>query len=722
MHNLAGQKRVICFFISLIFLSLLMTTQAQARAVDEIKIKPLADGYKIIVDFLFAIKYQSHAPNNPSKEFYIQLKTIDFATLNDQDIDSLRERLRWGEDPTTDIPLQEITFEGGDPERPQMAFIFTEEVECDIQSSGDLRSLIITVKTKKPPQAKLQEKEKPQEKAFEKKKAEISLPEKALTEDQALAKLMEDARDALIKGQYDVSIQIYTKILQTAVGPVKQQAQELLGVARERNNQFAHAKAEYQRYLNEFPKGPDADRVRQRLNALITAALEPKEKLKEAKGAARKERGKWTVQNYGTFSQFFFHDQTTPQGGKTRVNRKDLSSDLDFNSRRRSDDLDINARFTGGYQQDFVRDKRDQATISALSIDTRSKKNGWHAKLGRQTLSAGGVFGRFDGSHMSVKLNPLIKLNGVFGYPVESVRQTGVRTDKQFSGISFDFGTFRQKWDFSTYFVNQKNHSLTDRLAIGAETRYFDPKRSFFTLTDYDVFFNMLNIFLFNGYWTLPSKTTLNLILDYRKSPLLTLNNAIIGQGVTKIADLLSSFTERELKQLAKDRTADSRSLAFGITQDLRESLQLVTEFLVSELDGTVTSGGVEGEPGTGKEYTYSTQLISSNVFKENDVIISGLSYSDAAQNNTYSLNINARYPLTQKTRLVPRFRMDFRDSKNGSGNRFTLRPAMRVEYNFTKWMHFEIEGGIEWVDETIAGTKQQSTETFISTGYRASF
>ncbi len=721
MKKLMELVNIKYFILHFFLLVLFIPHAAHARAVDEVKFKSLPDGYRITINFLFAIQYQSHAPNNPAREFYAQFKTVDFRTLTDLEVDSLRERLTWGPDPTTSIPLQEMIFEGGDPQRPQMTFIFTEDVECDIRSSSDLRSLIIKVKTKQPPAAALlPEAEKAAVKLPAKETGEILLPEKVIPEDQSLAELMESARGALIKGQYDVAVGLYTKILLTAGGPVKQQARELLGLARERNGQFAHAKAEYQKYLDEFPSGVDADRVRQRLAGLITATQIPKEKLKTAKRTAIE--GKWTVQNFGSFSQFYFRDQTVPEGGEVRVNRSDLSSDLDFNSRWKSDGLDLNARFTGGHLHNFLKSRADQDRISALFIEARSKKKGLSGKFGRQSLSTGGVLGRFDGGYTSVKLSPVVKLNGVFGYPVESSRQTEVKTGKKFYGINFDFGTFLQKWDFNAFFINQENYGLTDRRAIGGETRYFDREKAFFTLLDYDIFFKALDIFLFNGHWTLPTKTTFNFIFDYRKNPILMLNNAIQGQGVDKISDLLSSFTETQLKELAKDRTAESKSATFGITQDLKQNLQLVTEVFVSELEGTVSSGGVEAQEGTGKEYTYSAQLVASNVFKENDVVISGVSYSDTAKNNIYSLNLNGSFPLSPKMRLMPRFRWDYRDAKNGVDNRVTVRPAMRLDYNFTKWARMELEGGVEWLADKSSGISSRSRETFVSAGYRINF
>jgi len=708
--------------VCLIVLSLFIPITAYARAVDEVKIKALPDGYELTVNFLFTIQYLSHAPNNPAKELYVQLKTIDFRTLTEQEIDSLRERMTLGPDPASNIPLQEIIFEGADPQRPQMTFLFSEEVECDVRSGVDLRSLIIKVKIKQPFSTVSQEMAKATEIVVEKEIKEISLPEKVISQDENLAKLMAEARDALINGQYDKSVQLYSKILETAKGQVRQQARELLGVARERNGQLAHAKAEYQQYLKEFPKGADADRVRQRLSGIITAAKTPQEKLKVPKRAAKEGKGKWLVQNYGGFSQFYFRDQTAPEGGQVRINRSDLSSDLDLRSRLKNGDVNVNARFSGGHQQSFLKDVRDRDSLSALYVDMGSKRKGLYGRFGRQSLSTGGVLGRFDGGHFALKLNPVIKLNVVSGYPVESVRQTDVKTNRRFYGVNFDFGTFLKKWDFNTFFINQQNRKLTDRRAVGAEARYFDPVKAFFALFDYDIFFKALDIFLFNGHWTLPTKTTVNLILDYRKSPILTLNNAIIGQGVDEISDLFDIYRKDQLKQLARDRTADSKSATFGITQDIKKDLQLTTEVSVSELEGTVGSGGIDGSEGTGKDYTYSAQFVSSNVLKENDVIIYGISYSDTAQNNLYSFNLNGSFPLTQKLRLIPRVRLDYRDAKYGNDNRRSVRPTIRLDYSSTKWMHFETEGGFEWADEASSGIKYKSTESFISVGYRINF
>jgi Tfp pilus assembly protein PilF len=67
--------------------------------------------------------------------------------------------------------------------------------------------------------------------------------------DGTSGQLMADARHAMTAGEISRAIQIYTKVLQQPPNAEQQAAQEYLALARERNGQVAHAKAEYERYL-----------------------------------------------------------------------------------------------------------------------------------------------------------------------------------------------------------------------------------------------------------------------------------------------------------------------------------------------------------------------------------------------------------------------------------------------------------------------------------------
>ena len=300
---------------------------------------------------------------------------------------------------------------------------------------------------------------------------------------------MDMAKVAMIDGNYSQAVRYYTKILRKAEGETKKQAQELLGLARERNDQLAHAKSEYKKYLNNYPLGPDAVRVRQRLAGLMTAAKKPKKRIVTVKKSKKiEEKPKWRIRNYGSYSNFYYRDQTL-RDGKTRVNRNDILTNLNLNSRWINEDYDIRYKYSGMHQREFLSDEYSQNRLSTLSFEVRHNKSDLYAKIGRQTRHSGGVLGRFDGIHISYDIIPKIVINGVFGFPVESTKQTNIETEKKIYGVSANFGTFSEHWDYTAFFITQDHSGMIDRCAIGGEVRYFDPKKSFFSLLDYDVFF-----------------------------------------------------------------------------------------------------------------------------------------------------------------------------------------------------------------------------------------
>jgi hypothetical protein len=697
-------------------LFLLNASQVSARIVDNVDIKIRATGYEIRVNFILPLRYVKHRPTTPSKVVLIEMSPISGITLEDTEILEEfedREPLSW--DRSIPVPIKEMTFDGSSPNRPLLVFRFSRKVDFKLRSSGDLRSLIFFVKADVEPKAQKV-----------KEKLEPGLPPaKPSKADPKLIEAMKEANKEMTAKNYPRAIQLYTKILSRPESDLSQDAQELLGLARDRNNQLAHAKSEYEKYLKKYPKGEGAERVRQRLNGLLTAGDKPKERLRSAKISRDSEETVWDTQVFGSFSQFYSFDETDSDGnGESRINRSDLSSDFDFNTRFRSDKYEIRTQFVGGYDADFREDGDDsEVSVNTLNVEVKDIKRKIFGRFGRQFESSGGVLGRYDGGLLSYDITSKVKVNGVAGVPVESTSEQPLDRNKYFYGLNFDLGTFSKYWNFNVFGINQEVDGITDRQAVGGEVRYFHPKRSFLTLVDYDVSFKELNLFIFSGDYVFPAKTRWHLTLDYRKSPILTTSNALQGQqGAEDISDLLKTLSEDEVRELAKDRTARSRSMIFSVTQELNEQFQLNGEFSVSELSGTPASGGVPASPSTGAEFFYSSQLISSSLFMENDITIFGMRYSDLQNVDSYSVDLNTRFPITRDLRINPRVRIDYRKNKNDDGDRVNIRPLVRLDYRWKRWLRFELEGGREWINETVIGDSQKSTNYFFSLGARAFF
>lgn len=549
-----------------------------------------------------------------------------------------------------------------------------------------------------------------------------AVPYRPMSREQ-LRDLMRQARESVQRKNYARAIRLYTKVLRYPDEPYHQQALEYLGLARERNGQIAQAVAVYQRYLQTYPRGESAKRVRQRLDGLIAVHAAPRQKLRA--GRRPEAAPQWQV--YGSFSQFYQRAVNVTDAQGSTTSQSALSTGIDVSARRRSRNYDVRARFSGGYTYDFLHQPSffgsgTGTRVAAMYLDVLNRNSTFDMRLGRQVRNSGGVFGRFDGALFSYQVLPRSKLNVVMGYPVDLSTDT-VKTDRRFYGVSMDFGTFANAWDFTLYALNQRIDSLTDRRAVGGELRYFRPNQSLLSIVDYDTSYKKLNLFTLIGNHTFPSKLSVNTVIDYRRSPLLETRNAIIGQTtLTTIPDLRQTYTEEQIRQLALDRTAASRTVTVGLSRPINKRLQIAGDVTASNLSATPASGGVSAIPGTGTTYYYLAQLIGTNLIKQGDIGIIGLRYSDTSTSNTTSLLFNTRYPISSSWRINPRLRLDYRTNRSDGSHQYTVAPSIRTDYRWHRRYHFEFEAGGEWSNLNLTTTTTKTSDYYVNIGYRIDF
>ncbi len=541
------------------------------------------------------------------------------------------------------------------------------------------------------------------------------------TESQKLTDLMKEAATAMTADNVRRAIQLYTKVLRSSGGEHRQEAQELLGLARERNKQLAHAKAEYEEYLRRYPEGEGAERVRQRLAGLLTARARPKEKLRKAKALEQEQGLVWGLS--GSVSQQYNRNERFTDIEGRVVNRSDLNTNLDFTGSVGDDRYETNLRFSGAHTLDsFETGSSEDGRLSAAYVDIFDSQLELFGRIGRQSRSSGGVLGRHDGALVSYQLTPKVKINGVAGFPVTTTKSITFHRDRYFYGLSLDLGTFAENWDGSVFIIDQEVDSIIDRRAVGGELRYFAPSFSAFGLVDYDIFYNSLNIALLNGNYVFPDRTTINFSLNYRNSPILTTTNAIQGQGVNSVSALLNDFSEGEVHQLAEDRTSVSRSVTIGASRPLNEMFQISADVTATNQSDTEESGNVEAIAGTGVEFFYSAQLIGSSVIKEGDIAILGLRYVDTDRFKRYTIDLNTRYPVTRSFRISPRLRTDYRVDKDDDDTQLSVKPSVRLIYYWDRELQFELDLGGEWVTNRIDGESDKTLGLFFNLGYRFDF
>ena len=162
--------------------------------------------------------------------------------------------------------------------------------------------------------------------------------------------------------------------------------------------------------------------------------------------------------------------------------------------------------------------------------------------------------------------------------------------------------------------------------------------------------------------------------------------------------------------------------MTFGITHPLNQKFQIGGDFRIGELTGTQSSGGVEGIPGTGHEYSYSTQLIGSSLITEGDTTILGLRYSDTNSSDTVSLNLNTRYPLTRELRINPRMQVDYRLSNGNIGDQLTFGPSFTIDYFWSRRVRFLLDVGAEWSPDWVSGQTDNALDFFVTAGYTVNF
>ncbi len=379
-------------------------------------------------------------------------------------------------------------------------------------------------------------------------------------------------------------------------------------------------------------------------------------------------------------------------------------------------------RVSATYTEDFLPGTHNQTTLSALYVEAMDTHQNLFGRVVRQTRSTGGVFGRFDGGLFSVRVAPELKLEVATGYPVDSSRNLFLQSDRPFIAADIALNHFHKSWDGNIYFIDQANHGLVDREAVGGEVRYLDMNKSLFGSVDYDLKYRRVDLALLNASTTFKDRTTLSIAFDYRQSPLLTTNNALIGQTVPNVTDLIPTYGVDGVYRLAADRTAQSETATLSLAHPLTHKFSLNLDATLDQVGATPASGGVPAEPSSGLEKFATLQLIDTDLLVPGDLGIVGFRYGDTAQAYRYVFDLNTRYPITRTIRINPRLIFDYRENKASPGTEFSTKPSVRLNIYFHKHYQFEFETGGEWTIDRSPTSRDTKLGVYSDVGLRADF
>lgn len=703
------------------------------------------------VTFNIRIRYASHFPLDRGDELRITVNPIDrnqaaaLQTLR-------REAATVPNDKRNGIKA--IDLETQNPTGPVLRILFDRPVAYQVAPNSDTQSIVVAIAGAKP-SAKC----RPIFPAgaglptapFHADAATVRLKDRpagqiSVTDLRAVAGWMDESRAALRKNNLGGAIQLLKKILGYPENQYSAEAQELLGVARQKNGQPAEARAEYEDYLRRYPGGEQSDRVRQRLAGIVTATGEPNTPLLAPNGRpvgalptdrfAPSRETNWTLA--GSASAFYIRDDSfssvrdpslapdpNADPDAHRVHQNEMLSSLDMTAAWDNDQTKGRIRFSGSEEYLLDPSSRNRAGVAALSVDTLVKDWNLRSVFGRQTVNTDGVLGRFDGALLSWQPLSMLRLDVVTGSPALSRFDLPFKDEKYFYGAGIGLGPFNGL-ETTLYAIEQRDRWLVDRGAVGADVRYFDENKFAFGNVDYDVHFQRLNAAIFSGSWILPDKSTIYGGADYRRTPYLSTWNALLNQPFATLYDMLRAQTNPSLQQLALDQTPIYRSAMLGFSHPLTDKFQVSADATVVNLTQPIKSIGLDPSLAAlpaGNEYYYSTQLIANNLVKDGDMYIAALRYSQLKTSDRFVLDFNTRFPLTNDWRIGPRLRLGYARGRGGSDlTEYTVLPSLLADYYWTKDLSFEAEVGVQWMSSTQLGVRSRDTEVMATIGMRYDF
>jgi hypothetical protein len=210
--------------------------------------------------------------------------------------------------------------------------------------------------------------------------------------------------------------------------------------------------------------------------------------------------------------------------------------------------------------------------------------------------------------------------------------------------------------------------------------------------------------------------------LERRNAPLLTTENALIGQvGIGTLPQLEQTYSQQQIFQLAKDRTPMLSTYSVSAMKQLGERFQVMFDVFVTQESATPASGGVEAIPGTqGNDISYQVQLFGTGLLSNADFHQLVLRYDHLPTADSTGVDYIARYPLWGSWRIGPRFLVQ-RIVNDSGPVQYVYNPYAHADWQRRGRM-VEIEAGTELGRNPDVLQIGNTTRLFVSIGYRVNF
>jgi len=704
-----------------------MPLGALAEVIERVDVQRVGEEAEIAIHFVTPVQYLRHSPpgDGQALSIYLQLQQENNYTATSE-ITAVPETKTL---PSGDLATG-VSIHFPEPDS-SMLVRFPEPTTYRVRQGRDNRTIILMVPAK------------------------ISMVQSA--EDKA-SDYLAKARDALERNDAAAAVESLNALLNLPLNASSQEAQELIGVARERSGEVAKARAEYGIYLKLYPEGEGAARVRERVAKLgaVSAA-----EVAVARPVRRMEDTGWQIS--GGFSSYRSHGNSSevieplrvivcsqaqldnpalvpadsqcsqtanannvnPQT-KNRTVQNTLISSLDFATRRRTGSTDSRFVFRDVdtiYFQNPTKPNTNR--VNAAYFEHANREQGYLARVGRQTGSGGGILGRFDGGLAGYNFTQKWRLNGVAGDAVEF----NSPYKKNFYGASLDMQSPPESWSGSAFAIEQRAEGKLDRQAVGLEARYFDAKKNYFALFDYDTSFNALNIAMLQINWTGSAGTNYYLTADRRRTPILMLTSAVdTQQGLLNLGALTASVADRAIRDDVVRITPMANMFSTGLMHPYTEKWQLGGDFQVSSMSSTQSSQNlptsVAATASTGNTFLYTARGIGNSVFFKSDMLVLSGSYIDAKHTTGLTTYSAQSYSVTHVARPSDSWQIDtslrFYSQDKSDGEKLTrINPVIKGLYRLRNNLSFEIEANYEREERKGGASPGRSLGRFYFAGFR---
>ena len=554
--------------------------------------------------------------------------------------------------------------------------------------------------------------------------------------------LMAASQAAMAANDFNKSTEMLNRLLNIPLNEYSEEAQQLVGLSREKNGDIDKAKVENELYLKLYPQGKYAALVKKRLAGLESIkalpALASKEKPKK-KGVKEIHQNTFT----GSLSQYYYgsrSQQSEVNGAneKTNTNLTEQSSivtNISATERIRHNQYDTKIVIRDTEVSNFISTVPNRNTLSAAYIEHTNKLDDYMIRVGRQLGTSQGVLGRFDGVYGRYGITPNWRIAGVYGEPAYS-QGSSVQTSRHFYGAAVEFGPIAEKWNGSFYGIQQIADGMVERRAFGSELRYFNGTTNWFGTIDYDTIYKEVNIAMLTGNWVAFGDYNFNLVLDHRKSPVLygeaaiptkagedpTISRPIPRPGARSVGDLRNvwGLSNSTIYDYVNNVVPTSDLAMLGVLKQINNKWQVGGDVRYTNYSSTLGAADVPTMPGSGTIFAYTAQAIGKGVVFNNDTTVIMGSLINDPNYDSQNLSFTDSLTLHEKWRIDSTLRY-YHESRNTNLTSWKATPSVRINYYLKDNMSFEAELMADYThtNDPVSVTTTDTWREAIFLGYR---